>query len=116
MRKIKTDEEIRFAMERCGTTENKSCEKCPYYTNTATCVERMLGDALELINRQQEEIEELRKALLVKSTEIEAEAIKEFAERLKYTLVINNEGNTDIFDYVFTLETLDNLVKEMVGK
>ena len=47
---------------------------------------------------------------------IRAEAIKDFAERLKETLIINNEENTEIFDYDYTLETIDNLVKEMIGE
>jgi hypothetical protein len=45
-----------------------------------------------------------------------AKAIKDFAERLTHTLVINNEENTEIFDFSYTLETIDNLVKEMLGE
>lgn len=44
------------------------------------------------------------------------EAIKDFAERLTHTLVINNEENTEFFDFSYTLETIDNLVKEMTGE
>ena len=40
------------------------------------------------------------------------QAIKEFAEKLRSTLIINNEGNTEIFDYDFTLETINDLLKE----
>jgi hypothetical protein len=35
-------------------------------------------------------------------------------ERLKYTLCINNEENTEFFDYVYTLETIDQIAKEML--
>ena len=47
---------------------------------------------------------------------IKAEAIKDFAKRLVHTLVINNEENTEFFDFSYTLETIDNLVKEMIGE
>ena len=42
-----------------------------------------------------------------------ADAINEFAGMLKYTLCINNEENTDFFDYAYTLETIDKIAKEM---
>ena len=106
-RKQKTCEEVTGALARCGTSEYKSCDQCPYSNNKMNCVERMTKDALDLINRQQAEIEELRKMLLVKSTEIEAEAIKEFAERLKEHRV----GNL----LVINVNCIDYLVKEMVG-
>lgn len=41
-----------------------------------------------------------------------SEAKAEFAEELKYTLIINNEGNCEIFDYDYTLETIDNIAKK----
>lgn len=44
---------------------------------------------------------------------IRDEAITEFAEKLKYTLCINNEDNTEFFDYAYTLETIDQTAKEV---
>lgn len=46
--------------------------------------------------------------------QIEADAVRDFAERLKYTLCINNEENTEFFDYEYTLETIDQIAKEML--
>ncbi len=40
---------------------------------------------------------------------ISANAVNEVLEELKNTLVINNEGNTEIFDYEYTLETIEGL-------
>ena len=40
---------------------------------------------------------------------ISANAVNEVLEELKTTLVINNEGNTEIFDYEYTLETIEEL-------
>lgn len=45
---------------------------------------------------------------------IKSDIVREFAERLKYTLCINNEENTEFFDYEYTLETIDQIAKEMV--
>ena len=47
---------------------------------------------------------------------IKADTVRDFAERLKYTLCINNEENTEIFDYAYTLETIDQIAKEMIGE
>ena len=79
-----------------------------------------IGNILDLINRQKAEIERLEQELFDRSLTIETwkwEAIKEFAERLK-----ENVESYDVFDgYKITIrfaveeDTIDNLVKEMVG-
>lgn len=81
--------------------------------------------SLDLINRQKVEIDNLRADLkrvcaerdahICTNNFIKAEAIKEFAERLVYALCINNEENTEFFDYAYTLETINNLVKELIS-
>jgi hypothetical protein len=77
---------------------------------------------VDLINRQQETIKTLRNCveqhhiirkdgkspLSLLTEEIKAEAIKEFAERLKSRLITVTYMNFD--------DTIDNLVKEMVGE
>lgn len=88
--------------------------------NTNTAIVGICDRAIDLINRQKAEIEMLKgwerllkaesHAPIIKKAR--AEAVKEFAERLVYTLCVNNEENTEIFDYDYTLETIDNLVKE----
>ena len=109
------------------------------------CAEVMCENALSLINRQKVEIEALnianqkqyeantaqaaeierlkkcnyRQRTTIKayhSGKIRVDVIKEFAERLKATLIINNEENTEIFDYDFTLETIDQIEKEMTER
>ena len=45
---------------------------------------------------------------------IKADTVREMQERLKYTLCINNEENYEIFDYAYTLETIDQIAKEML--
>lgn len=42
---------------------------------------------------------------------ISSAAVIEVLEELKNTLIINNEGNTEIFDYSYTLETIDEVIK-----
>lgn len=61
------------------------------------------------------EIERLRYNLeaVLEERADHSDAIAEFAERLKHTLCINNEENTEFFDYAYTLETIDQIAKEM---
>ena len=57
-----TDEQIVKALKICGNNEN--CCKCPYYRSPSEigidCNDRLTLDALDLIKRQQEEIERLK--------------------------------------------------------
>lgn len=98
-----TDNEIIKALECCSDTVNYQCNKCPLYVD---CEKAVIAEcALDLINRQKEQIESLiagqetlQKALNEKIAEVEAlngnlytvssackqrrdEAVKEFAER-----------------------------------
>lgn len=47
---------------------------------------------------------------------IKSNTVREFAERLKYTLCINNEENTEFFDYSYTLETIDEVANKILNK
>ena len=77
------------------------------------------SDILDLINRQQAEIEELKKVVIDDyaseyDSKIRAEAIKEFAERLKQKILVS-PYDVNLFA-PYTDNLIDNLVKEMVGK
>ena len=116
------------------------CRDCSYSQGNffPICQQRVAKDALDLINRQQEQLEAaiagqetLQKALAKKDREVErlnnnisamavtmrncakatrAEAIKQFAERLKQRCSANSDIN-----YYILKKLVDNLVKEMVG-
>jgi hypothetical protein len=102
-----TDEQIIKASKICGNNEN--CCKCPYYRSPSEiaidCNDRLTLDALDLIKRQQAEIEVLKKGgnkidslglvatlmdqkeRLVRAKnewerEVRSEAVREFAEFL----------------------------------
>ena len=107
-----TDNEIVKTLECCA--EDK-CRECPLLNDD--CGEVILcKNALDLINRQKAEIERLEKdrASLIehlkksrKQTKTaKAEAIKEFAERVKVVVK---------FNYIVWDEQIDYIVKEMVG-
>ena len=111
-----TDNEIIKALECCGNIVDSTCKECAYHeTYNASCVVRLMRNALDLINRQKAEIESLKHRkteLQIRNQELQhekSEAIKEFAERLK-------EKATSTFyeehKYVDT-EDIDNLIKEM---
>lgn len=128
-----TDNEIVKALEYCFTNDwnRTKCDKCKFYTGTTQCVEDLKSASIYLIKRQQAEIERLKcemGKLLPKDcaytvqmevsnkleTQIRAEAVREFAERLKAKSfkTIRNYGLTK--DVVEVCD-IDNLVKEMVG-
>ena len=104
------------------------------------CRQWLMKDTLELIERQKAEIEKMRKKnkILIKDAdtafqdglnenrdlfkkevepEIRAEAIKEFAERLKEEMQLDDDCNYDCINCHYEckeyLPLIDNLVKEM---
>lgn len=116
-----TDKEIKKALE-CCIKPTSDCENCPYYKKEE-CFDMAKRDALNLINRQQAEIERLQKennqfADLGKMySEIRAEAIKEFADLSIKRICENVNAPTPSESYVVEKcnQVIDNLVKEMVG-
>lgn len=117
-------EEIKKALECCAKAKtNEDCQKlkCPFFDNAiqmcgvVNSEQVLLANTLDLINQYEAEIEKLEKetknfGLIGKLySEIKAEAIKEFAERLKERYW-QEDGcwlNYEICD------DIDNLLKEM---
>lgn len=115
------DNDIVNALWCCN---NGLCEICPYLEEeefSADCRERNGNDALDLINRLSTENE--RKDRILESYALQygtvtdkevflrkarAEAIKEFAERLKAEATLQHGGVTVVYG-----SCIDNLVKEM---
>lgn len=57
-----TDNEIIKALECCShRNEDLPCDGCPAYNIAQMCMEDLMSDALDLINRQKAEIERLNK-------------------------------------------------------
>ena len=115
-----TDNEIIKALE-CLRGNAFDCGECPYCScYPAPCEQQVAKDVLSLINRQKEEIERLKnRDLHVEVSEklereIKAEAVKEFAERLKKEIDIRPTYSREQNKYVVFL--IDNLLKEMVGE
>lgn len=128
------DEDIKQSLECCSTKQLSKCLECKITQNG--CAEYLASQALALINRQQAEIEKLENAIIAlmsyldilgadktdtsfikQATEfnkqiradIKAEAIKEFAERLKEGIGFRDLPVEIVVDHI------DFLVKEMVG-
>ena len=126
-----TDEQIIKALRCCGM---RDCGKCPYVGFKEECSNLSIL-ALDLIDRQKEEIERLKKnidGLNIFTTNhmkvIRVQAIKEFAERLKSRLAnlsvqTKTHGRKTTPNYVDDIanqilhdvvpQEIDNLVKEM---
>lgn len=126
-----TDKEMIKAIE-CCLKSPVDCDNCAYTKYPVRdCNTILKNDIADLINRQQQEIERLKAEndknfekweILDKRTKeryselyeeakgvVRAEAVKEFAEKLKEKTPFY-EG----WGYI-TIEKIDNLVKEMVG-
>lgn len=75
-----------------------------------------VGDVCKVFNRQKAEIERLQETICIITKTgrfygtVRAEAIKEFAERLKM-----KRGDMFPYDTYVDIKHIDNLVKEMVG-
>ena len=130
-----TDKEIIQALECCGknhiTGSTDVCEHC-FLQNSAKCVTELIYKSLDLINRQQAEIERLQKhskkvletcSRVTKANDernneifqgaievVRAESIKEFAERLKK--LTEQTAFADCWSEGGFLESIDDLVKE----
>ena len=139
-----TDNEIIKALECCKEAKlNQDCLdlKCPFATEYGCNIDKedLRNEALDLINRQKAEIErylhsikllekdveELKKGFTAAAdyfaseydNQIKAEAIKEFAERLKKvgTKVEGHKGFEGVFVMANNIQ-IDNLVKEMTER
>lgn len=113
-----TDKEIIQALEYCKTDKDRNCRNCPYKDVKTYCFEMVREDALDLINRQQAEIERLQennKAIMQTIADVHTEAIKEFDERLKEDCLSYPLENGDLTMLV-DVESYNNLKKETVGE
>lgn len=108
-----TDEQIIRALICYSSTEEIFCNDCAYQSE-AHCMRAMAKDAIDLIDCQKAEIERLESELRAGRV-IRAEAIKEFAERLK-TKSHNYYPSIDSYctsRRVVLTRDIDTLVKEM---
>lgn len=115
-----TDNEIIKALECHSKNNVRTCKGCPYadtyHDINGECIDIMATEALALINRQKVTIEQLQTALFKCGEErvtARAEAVKEFAERLKEKIrdVAKIEFQ-DGYYYLIGVPLIDNLVKE----
>ena len=112
-----TDKEIIKALECCIKDD---CDNCP--NSFGNCYSNLAGYALDLIKRQQAEIERLNGEKenlrcviddLCNNTEYaKSEAVKEFAQRVKNTFYYHFD---ELIPSIMADE-IDNIIKEMVGE
>lgn len=126
-----TDKETIKALKFCCLARDNCCEDCPFSNRCRYNIEQIEKEALDIINRQKAEIEKLQISIGLASDKyrvgrIKAEAVKEFAEKLKDRIVnfpsayptksatlafLNGSSHRQLE----ILEIINNLVKEMVG-
>lgn len=133
-----TDNEIIEALECCGDPYD-ICAHCPIPNDIkgdCRCCEYLANNALDLITRQQAEIERLKNENMAKEAEYndmleqrnsveryletaKSEAVKEFVDRLKEvsSKFIMCDNGTQIIQYhQISTRKLDSILKEMVGE
>ena len=122
-----TDNEIVKALECCKSGTTDDCSRCPRLDDDRTpstedCMEKLMHDALALINRQKETIEQLQTALFKCGEDaVEIENYKKIAEhqqslsmdrffeiqRLKEEIV-KLEAETDRLNYILQCYALEH--------
>lgn len=124
-----TDEQIVEGLRCCN---NGLCEICPYHEDEfiADCREQNGNDALDLIRRQNAEIERLTELvnelaagnvawladnhdLRVELKTAKADAIREFAERLKKRKYQSSDWSRGEHPYVVEESDIDEILEEM---
>ena len=99
---------------RCCYLNEDECEDCPCfkdgYCTDVGDVFNIVKQILDLINRQKAEIERL----LQKLQQPQADAIKEFAEKLKEEKYYGSDA-IGYGTWAVEVADIDNLVKEMTG-
>ena len=139
-----TDNEIIKSFECCEANEGNrpNCKECPYFwleEKPVDCHKRTRRQALDLINRQQAEIERLKKENEILSAnadnafqeglnenrdlfkcevkeDVYIEAIKKFSENLKTVAVIVQIGPDPSKKHkVVTVEGIDTVAKKYLG-
>ena len=106
-----------------GCCEQRRCDECPVHCISPFCISFVQKGALNLIKKQQAEINRLKKydeerdirlhARLIATAK--AETIKEFADRLKGMKYESIEWAHGEHPYVVEESDIDNLVEEMAG-
>lgn len=120
-----TDEEIIRNYEWCIGCTSDRCRECTM-DEEGFCEEELQDLVLDLINRQKTEIEKLKGSTIVSNImesqkikrEAKAEAYKEFADRIRQVIVLNNTHDGYLvhdIDYNCLMEDIDDVLKELVG-
>lgn len=77
-------------------------------------VEDVYADFMRDYKCMREELEGAYEMIADAKADTKADTVRKMQENLIYTLCINNEENTEFFDYAYTLETIDQIAKEML--
>ena len=112
------DREIIKALECCS--DGWSCESCAFDDEDETmseCTSKLAKEALDLIQRQQAELDRLERHTKMHD-EIQAEAVKEFADRIVEQLKESSKTYCEEYgqrENTLYLWDAIEIVKEMVG-
>lgn len=110
MDKKLTDNEIIKALECCGNIVDSTCKGCVYHeTYNASCVVRLMRDALDLINRQKAENEKNENIIRIADKTIETQQTE--IERLTNKLEQQEEMMANLGVELTTMRSAANSYK-----
>lgn len=114
-----TDNEIIKALE-CCMQPISNCDKCPLYKVSDECFDIAKNGAVDIINRQQAEIERLEteKDNLIRTyAECQAEVVEEFANKVENEIDCqpHSKGMQESAERYRIKSIINNLLKETVG-
>ena len=90
-------------------------ERLERKTEDLESVQEISPEAKHFIDTKADKVISLMNELIKSQEQIKAEAVKEFAERLKATFPPRNSMRCTLDD-CYTLDMIDNIAKEMVGE
>lgn len=120
--RVMTDEQVIEALVLCANTG--SCRECPLYSmHSANCIIKLMNNTLDLIKRQQAEIDRLQslcasKDVIINSQEkqiktVKANAYKEFVKMLKARKYVSTDWSHGEHPYVVEEDDIDDVLWKM---
>lgn len=112
-----TDEQIIQAVDLCANGQ-EDCRKCPLHSvYSANCIKRLMNITLDLIKRQQAEIERLKEIANPKCQQCVEQTRKnsiiELADELKHRMLYWSYDFQYNSEYIAADREIDDIVKEM---
>lgn len=115
-----TDEEVIEALQCCRTIDGNDCSTCPYNggkyeIGSGGCSNHLVNDAIDLINRQKAEIEELIYKLELLLCQTTGSKLSKHTYTLETMVRVSNDYINESYDEGYS-EGYSEAIKEYLAK